>query len=1269
MDSNVKLSPSSSNNHPSASRAKSPTSGAGSSTGMTWSGSETPIMSAIVQQAHDQQVADGNTVQPRPSPTQPFGEYVATSMFLGDRSPIGLVAACAATLYLTRENPKLLETLVDVFATEFPVHKRDIITRFQGIAERKRIRLESTKARTCVAAAAALSPSGSSSALDEGESRGFHYHEDPVVSSTVPPVTLTTAPSSPAVVLVGRAHQQHHHHNHANDEEIIHNASLEEDERASTKSPDGDEGHVSMGPKKRTLLPRDPSVATSGTPSTITGSSNDPPSVNRTTSYQLVDETGVNRTTSYQLADSPSHHFDPHHQPPPPPALTLMPDDAGSSSQQQVTATASSHLPPAAEQHPPRPILSREVADVHDKVGLNDDVVTLARCLQHRRESSSPACSGGDGHSGPSSPTNASSHSTIQPLFRERTCDLLANPEMISNFFFTMVQGLVNLYFSYNWDVVDDVLQINQEYLRYVEEKLIPRVLKWVRTKDPALAARGLEEYENQRASNKKSTSSNGPAKANPLKAETSAMTDDHPATAEWLDFHGSTDSLTVGEMDSRATSQLWQQPSSSSSVFFSGKESAQLGDVIPSTEGDDQLLSVTPPLREEKTSKEDGSTSSGIIGGDASTMPFKFVTSDNVSEFLYLARDSPQRPLVLFFHVPFSQPSCTMWDVLSTVQRRCADSPTAPIIGLVQGVTEVELADTFTVTWYPTVILIPSGNEHHYVQVLSLIDRCTAATHRQQLHQAYDDIRMNCLAASSHEFEEDIPTSSTSPRGEAAPKHFPGFPCGQQFDSEDEAELEAAHISSDNNNGGGATTTATRRSVTPPSVSTSRCCERANEIQQEMSLLESIVGLRGTTPSRSRSPARDISTALTQEHHGEGVIFFRFPEKGIVMTDPVMEWIKGEGKVEAKQRKVKAWITRLVALTAQMKFKPMRQLHSAVVMLRRLQGSGTKENGGNHLIIKDDGQIEFEATSKAHTSAEDPPFFIFLGGGMAAGKTTAATALTRSEWWEAHKDQVVVVDADTFKMADPIRKTKPSDLHEQSTKYAEKLLVTALNQGRSVIFDGTMMWAPFVEQTAAMVREAHTHYFSMGPGFDEKLNIEQYWERGNARSVPLEVPYHILFLAITVEPHEAVPRGILRGVTTGRTVPIRSQLRSFRLFSEGFERYASLCDEVTLYNNNIRVDLEQGQLPPRILHKDSKDQEIVVEDAQAYENFRRHRTINDRATCCDEIYHPAPAATTPTPADGFGRRASFSSSFTTSTPPKASKPFSSSGSYSSVKL
>ncbi len=46
----------------------------------------------------------------------------------------------------------------------------------------------------------------------------------------------------------------------------------------------------------------------------------------------------------------------------------------------------------------------------------------------------------------------------------------------------------------------------------------------------------------------------------------------------------------------------------------------------------------------------------------------------------------------------------------------------------------------------------------------------------------------------------------------------------------------------------------------------------------------------------------------------------------------------------------------------------------------------------------------------------------------------------------------------------------------------------------QDVIFDGTMMWAPFVEQTIAMVRD-HRHKYRRGPGYHKSdgCNVERH--------------------------------------------------------------------------------------------------------------------------------------------------------------------------------
>ena len=90
-----------------------------------------------------------------------------------------------------------------------------------------------------------------------------------------------------------------------------------------------------------------------------------------------------------------------------------------------------------------------------------------------------------------------------------------------------------------------------------------------------------------------------------------------------------------------------------------------------------------------------------------------------------------------------------------------------------------------------------------------------------------------------------------------------------------------------------------------------------------------------------------------------------------------------------------------------------------------------------------------------------------------------------------------VVVEADAMKSMDVLYKqlSKMSSfqhepdlssyVHEYSTKQAEALFVSAINRQKDVIFDGTMMWAPFVEQTIAMVRD-YQHNYRRGPGYQK---------------------------------------------------------------------------------------------------------------------------------------------------------------------------------------
>eukprot|EP00899_Mesostigma_viride_P027541 jgi/Mesvir1/7972/Mv11878-RA.2 len=56
-------------------------------------------------------------------------------------------------------------------------------------------------------------------------------------------------------------------------------------------------------------------------------------------------------------------------------------------------------------------------------------------------------------------------------------------------------------------------------------------------------------------------------------------------------------------------------------------------------------------------------------------------------------------------------------------------------------------------------------------------------------------------------------------------------------------------------------------------------------------------------------------------------------------------------------------------------------------------------------------------------------------------------------------------------------------ELHESAMATAQDLLVVAVNQGRDVLFDGTMAWSPFITQTIAMLRDGR-HLYRRGPGY-----------------------------------------------------------------------------------------------------------------------------------------------------------------------------------------
>jgi len=110
--------------------------------------------------------------------------------------------------------------------------------------------------------------------------------------------------------------------------------------------------------------------------------------------------------------------------------------------------------------------------------------------------------------------------------------------------------------------------------------------------------------------------------------------------------------------------------------------------------------------------------------------------------------------------------------------------------------------------------------------------------------------------------------------------------------------------------------------------------------------------------------------------------------------------------------------------------------------------------------------------------------------------------------------------------------------VHKSSTDAASSLLVTALNEGRDVIMDGTLSWEPYVEQTIDMARAVHRHKYRMGVGYkvnDDGSITENYWEQveedddddDTSYESRERKPYRIHLVGVVCDAYLAVVRGI----------------------------------------------------------------------------------------------------------------------------------------------
>ncbi|WOL08004.1 hypothetical protein Cni_G16755 [Canna indica] len=260
-------------------------------------------------------------------------------------------------------------------------------------------------------------------------------------------------------------------------------------------------------------------------------------------------------------------------------------------------------------------------------------------------------------------------------------------------------------------------------------------------------------------------------------------------------------------------------------------------------------------------------------------------------------------------------------------------------------------------------------------------------------------------------------------------------------------------------------------------------------------------------------------------------------------------------------------------------------------------------------------------------------PVLLLMGGGMGAGKSTVLKDILNEAFWSGAAANAVVVEADAFKETDVIYRAISSRghhndmlqtaelVHQSSADAASSLLVTALNEGRDVIMDGTLSWEPFVQQTIAMARNVHRQRYRMGVGYkveEDGTITENYWEpvEDEDNNCSGRKPYRIELVGVVCDAYLAVVRGIRRAIIMGRAVRVKSQLKSHKRFATAFPRYCQLVDNAKLYSTNTMGS------PELIGWKDGSSNLLV--EPKEIDCLEKVSKLNDDANSIYELYSHA---------------------------------------------
>jgi hypothetical protein len=258
---------------------------------------------------------------------------------------------------------------------------------------------------------------------------------------------------------------------------------------------------------------------------------------------------------------------------------------------------------------------------------------------------------------------------------------------------------------------------------------------------------------------------------------------------------------------------------------------------------------------------------------------------------------------------------------------------------------------------------------------------------------------------------------------------------------------------------------------------------------------------------------------------------------------------------------KVRSATNKVLSMHVERKLSQQRKWAEIVEMGLEMKKRRRQSIAGAVLVRGSIDRQLVDATSSSlarRASAGRQPVLLMIGGGMSAGKSTAVkTMLSSSDFWRTHQASAVTVEADKFKMHDPVFQALTSTfhrgggaaklVHSHSTEAAEKLFIHAVNEARDIVFDGTMSWRPFVEQVVAMVRDGRFDYARgrgwIAPAAEGGAAVEEYFVRvATPRAAPRPA-YRVEVLGVTCALDVAVARALRRTLETGRGVPLRSQV------------------------------------------------------------------------------------------------------------------------------